>query len=190
MGGFGSGRRKKHPAVYEDTHRLDIRQLASHCPLEAGSQFGWFWTGPGGASREIWIEVKEESLRLCKRFFPEENFVPIQIHRTPCHFGGSRPWFQCPYCHRRCAVLIAFNDLQFACRKCLSTPYQTQSMGKHARAVKRRNLALAQLEEANRKPGRWRSTIERLEQKYWMAEFRANQALIDASRQLFNTDAC
>ncbi len=45
-----------------------------------------------------------------------------QLETTPCHFGGSRTWFLCPGCGRRCAVL--YQD--YRCRKCISGRYKTE----------------------------------------------------------------
>jgi len=35
----------------------------------------------------------------------EPVVMHIPVERTPCHFGGSRPWFRCPQCDTRVSVL-------------------------------------------------------------------------------------
>lgn len=45
----------------------------------------------------------------------------IRIERTPCHLGGSRPWFLCPECQRRCAILYPVK-----CRVCLGLHYASE----------------------------------------------------------------
>lgn len=47
--------------------------------------------------------------------------VKVVITRTACHFGGSRPWFVCPTCGGRCAILYPVQ-----CRQCLGLHYATE----------------------------------------------------------------
>lgn len=47
--------------------------------------------------------------------------VKVEITRTSCHLGGSRPWFICPTCGRRCAILYPVS-----CRKCLRLYYTSE----------------------------------------------------------------
>lgn len=45
----------------------------------------------------------------------------VALTWTPCTFGGSRPWFICPACKYRVAIL--FGD---GCRRCKGIRYQSQ----------------------------------------------------------------
>jgi hypothetical protein len=56
----------------------------------------------------------------------EEVEQPVRLACTPCHFGGKRIWFICPYCGRRCAVIFSCGKY-FACRICTNVAYQTQN---------------------------------------------------------------
>lgn len=60
----------------------------------------------------------------------------VRIIFTPCHYGGSRPWFCCPRsgCQRRVAVLHLAST-EIACRKCLDLGYQSQRQNKGTRAL-------------------------------------------------------
>ena len=49
----------------------------------------------------------------------------ITFDWTPCHYGGRRPWFRCPQCDRRVAVL-ALGGRLFLCRHCYRLPYSSQ----------------------------------------------------------------
>ncbi|XFB08130.1 hypothetical protein AAGT13_09390, partial [Azotobacter salinestris] len=49
---------------------------------------------------------------------------PVPVTWTPCHLGGERPWFLCPYCGRRVAKL--YLQSVFACRHCLRLNYASQ----------------------------------------------------------------
>lgn len=60
---------------------------------------------------------------------PHEKTCRVEITTTPCHYGGSRPWFGCPNCGGRAAI-IYFNPAieLFACRKCCALNYSCQQM--------------------------------------------------------------
>ena len=49
----------------------------------------------------------------------------ITLYWTPCHYGGSRPWFLCPGCQRRVAILCC-RGKWFLCRHCYWLPYTSQ----------------------------------------------------------------
>jgi hypothetical protein len=49
----------------------------------------------------------------------------ITLAWTPCHYGSRRPWFLCPGCGRRVAVLC-LGEQGFRCRHCARLPYGSQ----------------------------------------------------------------
>ena len=51
----------------------------------------------------------------------------IRVSWTKVHFGGERPWFHCPHCHKRVARL--YNRLGgYFCRACIGNPpYASQT---------------------------------------------------------------
>ena len=55
---------------------------------------------------------------------PSTPFL-ISLLWSPCSYGGERPWFACPGCARRCAVLYLENPLR--CRLCLQVRYPCQT---------------------------------------------------------------
>ena len=56
----------------------------------------------------------------------------IPVVWTRCHFGGWRPWFQCPFCKRRVGKL--YNGGSFcACRPCCNLRYASQRRGAKSR---------------------------------------------------------
>lgn len=61
----------------------------------------------------------------------------VAVETTPCHFGGVRYWFLCPFCERRCAVI--YNK---GCRLCANGKYRSESLSPKERllhkALKRR----------------------------------------------------
>ncbi len=56
----------------------------------------------------------------------------VSLDWPPCHYGGRRPWFLCPQCCRRCAILYQSAG-DFHCRCCTDLVYPTQ----HERAADR-----------------------------------------------------
>ena len=48
----------------------------------------------------------------------------ISLDWTRCHYGGERPWFLCPDCSRRAAILYA--GPHYACRRCHGLYYECQ----------------------------------------------------------------
>ena len=71
---------------------------------------------------------------------PRIRSVPLQ--RTPCNFGGARPWFECSSvsvgygCGRRVAKLYLDGHV-FACRQCCGLAYASQSENVRDRAMRR-----------------------------------------------------
>lgn len=54
----------------------------------------------------------------------------VRIDRTGQHLGGTRAWFLCPQCDRRCAILYPV-----ACRKCRGLHYYTEHLSLQDRAT-------------------------------------------------------
>ena len=114
---------------------------------------------------------------------------PVAIVWTPCHFGGSRPWFICPGvvngvpCGRRVGKLYG-PGRYFLCRHCYGLAYQSQREQPHERALRRANSIRMRL---GGEPGmlcpfpekpkgmHWR-TYERLRQRARGAEMMAERA--------------
>ena len=49
----------------------------------------------------------------------------VTLDWTPCHYGGTRPWFLSPGCHRR-ATMLCGEGKWFLCRYCYELPYGSQ----------------------------------------------------------------
>jgi len=142
MGGFGSGRRAKSKYTTSSFRALDIRRLQSDGVLQPGciSAAPFPVDGAEAASIELRSEPDRVWLTYILRRGPDcwqsPNF-PVTVERTPCHYGGSRPWFRCPLngCGRRVAILYA--GAVFACRHCYRLGYPSQREALHARALRR-----------------------------------------------------
>jgi hypothetical protein len=94
----------------EDNLPLDIRPLARQGLLKPGGTFTSRWRR--GQCERGWIQgivfVKLVLLqyRVCRRGEEwKEIKQTVWLTWTPCHYGGQRPWWRCPGCDRRVAVL-------------------------------------------------------------------------------------
>jgi hypothetical protein len=63
----------------------------------------------------------------------------VLLETTPCTLGGGRPWFCCPTCSRRVAVIYGKGRL-FACRRCKGLVYASQAEDGGDRAARRADL--------------------------------------------------
>ena len=92
------------------------------------------------------------------------------IERTRCNYGASRPWFRCPRCNRRVAIIYGVS-FDYLCRHCYGLAYNSQSyqddldrMIRQARKIRRRLGASDDLSEPiyERPKGMWWSTYNQL----------------------------
>ena len=101
----------------------------------------------------------------------------VPILRTRCNYGGARPWFGCPHCDRRVAVLFLAAGA-FRCRHCARIAYSSQSADVIGRAWLKQHKAEAKLNPDGSKPARmhW-TTYERLREVIAKCEAQRNAAL-------------
>ncbi len=60
----------------------------------------------------------------------------VEMDWTRLPSGGQRPWFLCPSCDRRCAVLYSLGS-RIICRKCGRLSYESQNEPRHFRALRK-----------------------------------------------------
>lgn len=125
MGGYESSRWRSHWTrdTTDGLRRLDVRELARCGQLRPGTRSRWSWTRYGQLVAEIDLDARTDALLLDYRIKrpadPDGRTIAerIALDFTPCHFGGSRPWFRCPGCGRRRAVLYSVSG-RFRCMGC------------------------------------------------------------------------
>ena len=132
MGGIGSGRRPGYGGKTEtdDAMPLDIRKISGKGLLTPGNSFGWRWLVNDHPVAGLHIRAGHNEVTLSYRKGSVGEVVEqrVQVATTPCHYGGTRPWFTCPRCGKRVAVIYA-PGRYFACRKCGNLAYATQKEG-------------------------------------------------------------
>lgn len=153
MGGIGSG---THPRwgtrnTVEDMQALRIGRLARDGWLRHGVTCSYSWTINGRPTGDIRVTAATGHVVLNYRCREnggdwEQVSYPVQIDRTPCHFGGTRAWFLCPArgCGRRVGVL--YGGAVFACRHCHRLAYPSENEIAHDRAVRRADKLRARLQ--------------------------------------------
>ena len=112
----------------DDYRRLDVRALHRAEMLAAGNAAMWSWSSRGVLRASV--HVRAEAGQLILNYSATSNGerkdyrYPVGLSWTPCRFGGERPWFLCPSCQRRVAIL--FGGAVFACRHCYRLAYESQ----------------------------------------------------------------
>lgn len=133
MGGYGSGRhyRWDETTKLEETQRLDVRYLHRRGLLRTTAWFDFTWHRGEQRTGAIEIQVQPGGsllLRYVIRSGGDPQYIErrVEVEWTRCHYGGMRPWFVCPGCQRRVAVLACLHGA-FRCRHCHHLRYASQS---------------------------------------------------------------
>lgn len=129
MGGSGSGtwQARRRGTVEHARLALNVRALQ-----RAGSLVPGRISEAKAGAYAFHVEASAEGVELVYRAgLAGKELATIResvaVEWTPCHYGGSRPWFNCPGCARRVALLYLHGDrLRFRCRKCLRLLYESQ----------------------------------------------------------------
>ncbi len=120
--------------------QIDVREMKRQGLLESGELFRWHWPEFESAVNMV---VTEGEITVSYRDKAAGGFGVIEylipMVRTDCHMNGSRPWFSCPECGRRAAILYSVSASKFACRKCQGLAYPSQSEAAGDRAHRAAN---------------------------------------------------
>lgn len=133
MGGSGSGRNRwRNRGDIEDTIRLDVRLFQQKRLLQPGTGYIWKWTRgdqPAGSLESVTKHDRVVLIFRAKRSGGQWRDVrqSVSLTWTACRYGGERPWFVCPDCGRRAAILAACDAL-FLCRQCYKLTYRSQNV--------------------------------------------------------------
>lgn len=193
MGGLGSGRwgwtatRETTDAVLTlDINHLRRRGLFATAP-------GWMVSSPvrwsrGGQLMGA-ITVKHDgdhpdTLILEYRTRRQGGqWDPVRQHialdRTACQYGGERPWFLCPGCGRRRAMLYGLNG-RFRCRACHDLAYESTREQPGDRALRRADKVWARLDGDVSKGWAWRSLPTKPKGMRWATFHRLRHQLAEA----------
>ncbi len=165
---YGAGR-PAHNLKAESVPRVDVRRWARSGYFERASYFSWGWNRGGEPSGSINVQSSPDSMTLIYRikdrytdeWQDKQQVVPI-VH-TACGYGGTRAWFRCPVCYRRCALLY-LRAYRFACRKCQRVAYSSQSGNAMDRLMQKSHKLRAEISDGKPKGMRWRTYDQICEQ--------------------------
>jgi hypothetical protein len=155
--------------------RIDIGALHRQGALIPGTTSWIEWSGgrqqPSGS---IQLVVTVGALTLTYRVHEQggewwDIGERVTIVSSPCHYGGSRPWFQCPGCHTRRRVLHSVAG-RFRCRACHDLAYSSTREDDLERSLRRIATLHVRLGTLKTDPvtippkplGMWRSTYKRI----------------------------
>ena len=158
MGGYGSGRWRSHlrKATTDDMINLDVLFLHRRGGLALGAMSRWTWSRNGKpfAAINTTAQSRDEiefRYGTASKGKTEQHAYPVRIEWTPCHFGGSRPWFHCPRCGRMVRILYA--GTIFLCRHCHRLAYECQREDLRNRLQRRARKARGRLNWNGGGPG-------------------------------------
>jgi hypothetical protein len=126
--------RTEHKSLYgkrlkaEDVCSIDVRRWARDGLLQPFASGVWGWRI--GMDSEIVNQIQY----ACDGSAVTLQFVYggriacqlVPLNASGCNLGGARWWFSCPVCSARIALLFLRSG-RFACRRCNSISYQSQS---------------------------------------------------------------
>jgi hypothetical protein len=118
----------------------------------------WSWTHSDEPAGNITVASRETAIELRYRWTPswgdpQQKSYTVPLDRTPCRYGGSRPWFRCPWCCRRVAVVYGLSgDGYFGCRHCLRLAYMSEAESTLERLWRRQRKLEARIGEDYERP--------------------------------------
>jgi hypothetical protein len=170
---------------------FDVRQIARRGLLRAGA-FSWHWSSDGEQVGSVAVRVADDAQRVILTYQwtpyngePRHVECSLWIERTPCNYGGGRPWFLCPSCGRRCAIVyFGAPGGRYACRHCVRVGYHSQcedetgQLWLKQRKIERRLAGGAGDWNGWQKPkGMHQQTFDRLRGQIWELEIRRDELI-------------
>lgn len=154
MGGMGSGRTEWRPKA-EAAKRVDIRYLHKQGMLKPGRQSTLNWNISGKPAGDIHLKAEEHKIILIYRIklHGEKEWREVEesvsLTWTDCNYGGRRPWFLCPKCSKRVAVLYGLGHY-FLCRHCYGVTHYSRCEGWYDRLLRKDRKICRQLNSDGR----------------------------------------
>jgi len=179
---FGAGR-PAYRVKAEHLQRIAVGDWARQGYLRGACSFSWGWNRGGVPSGSIGVQVHSADNLTLRYALTQEGVARdvaerITITRTACPYGGARPWFHCPRCARRVAVLY-MRQGYFACRHCQRVAYSSQSCGTLDRTwIKQRKIEARMGDDWQRPKGMRQRTYNALLDKLADCEARRDEAFV------------
>ena len=118
--------REREHSTTDSALALDVRKLQRAVDLGGYHKVSVRWTRDESVSSVgVMVVGGEHALVSYRDERGEATTERIGIQWTFCNFGGERPWWTCPHCGRRCAIVYARGAWPFMCRLCASLTHET-----------------------------------------------------------------
>jgi hypothetical protein len=205
MGGYGSGPQSSKQKA-EECRSLNVNCFRREGGQTLGKTGDWMWSRNGEEIARIGFKAEDGRLVLDYRVrLNGGEWEPITQHiritHVDCHYGGQRPYFNCPgvvnerHCGRRVGKLFS-GGKYFLCRHCYRIAYSSQSEPRCDRMLRRANkLRMALGGEpgtayriAPKPKGMWQRTYQRHRSEIEWCESQADQLFLSKYRDHFSQD--
>ena len=133
MGGLGSGwyGDRNGKQTTSGSYSIDIRQLFRESSHLLGQSTTWSWSVNGKPVASVGVLLTYGDVCITYRHKSHTDYwsdaaYTVDLEWTDCHYGGQRPWFQCPNrcCGKRIAILYIGDTI--GCRQCQGLVYESQ----------------------------------------------------------------
>ena len=123
MSNYSGNGRGALPRV-EGAQGLDLRRLRRANVLHPGTRTGWVWTSDGETRARALLLVEDSAVAVCWGAGQEQR---LDLERRPQPFGGTRAFWRCAACRRRCEAVF-YGSGRWACRRCQGLRYESQRL--------------------------------------------------------------
>jgi len=194
MGGLGSGwyGDRNGKQTTSGSYSIDIRQLFREGSHLLGQSTKWNWSLNGKSVASVGVLLTYGDVCITYRHKTHKGYWSdvantVDLEWTDCHYGGQRPWFQCPNscCGGRVAILYIGDSI--GCRQCQGLVYESQrenDCNRSSRAADKLRDRLGWKRgflhgEGFRPKGMHRATFERLASSHQHASQHALKGLAE-----------
>lgn len=143
----GRGRAARQVDEFLKLDMADIDQVGFTLGHEGC--FNWRAGSKIVASVSFKMALNRIYLKYTVRGVPKQQNVLCLF--TDQKLGGSRRWFECPSCSRRCRILYGLES--FLCRQCCSATYPSQYAGTYLSELAAADRALRKIDRFARSNG-------------------------------------
>ncbi len=152
----------------DDRPRIDVRAAARLGALAPGATVNVPVETLDGERRGAVTVTAAEAGALLEARWDGAGKLPetrVELAYTACALGGQRPWWLCPGCHTRIALLYVRPDGHWRCRHCLGLVYRCQQEAHLGRLALRISRLRRRLGPNGTRPRgrRWRTYLRDVE---------------------------
>lgn len=175
MGVFGSGRRHDGKAVTSSYLCIDVSHLKHSGVLVPGCHFSLKFESQNS---EIECETEDGQVwfyyAVLEGDIYKDEIYSVPLTYSPGQFGGTRPWFICPYINCDKRVKKLYISQRLGCRHCLNLSHQSKNESISDRMARKADKVRAKLgwrlgilyPEESKPKGMHEKTYQRLLQQY------------------------